>query len=140
MNTDINTRRSMIMHGGIVALLGAFSGLGFALAISGDIPGSVRAWHLAHLQGILTGILIIAVSSCVSHITLDAKKMKIMKLCFIVTGYCYAVGPVWGAVFGVRGLAPEMPAANIVMFLSNTVASISVLIGLGLLIAGARRK
>ncbi len=42
-----------------------------------------------------------------------------------------------GCLFGVRGLFPEMPVANIVMFVSNTVASVSVLAGLGLLVFGA---
>ncbi|HSA16506.1 MAG: hypothetical protein AB2L13_14830 [Spirochaetota bacterium] len=138
MNDSI--RRILIMHGGIVTSVGALSGLLYSLAISGDMPGSVQAWHLAHLQGILTGLLIIAVSSCVSHIRLDAGKSLVMAVCFIITGYCYAFGPIWGALFGVRGLFPEMPVANIVMFVSNTVASVSVLAGLGLLVFGAWRK
>jgi hypothetical protein len=137
MKADI--RRMMVMHGGIVAFIGALSGLVYTFVISGDIPGSMRAWHLAHLQGIMTGMLIIAVSSFVDHVALDEKKSRIMAVSFIITGYCYAIGPVWGAVFGVRGLSPEMPAANIVMLVSNTVASVSVLIGLGLLISGAKK-
>lgn len=76
MNDSI--RRILIMHGGIVTSVGALSGLFYSLAISGDMPGSVQAWHLAHLQGILTGLLIIAVSSCVSHIRLDAGKSLVM--------------------------------------------------------------
>ena len=50
-----------------------------------------------------------------------------------------AIGPVWGAIFGVRGIALTGPATNVVMFISNTVASISVLIGLCFVIYGARR-
>jgi hypothetical protein len=132
-------RRFMMMHGSIVAFIGALSGLVYTLVISGDLPGSIRAWHIAHLQGVMTGILIIAASSAVPHLQLDLKKCRAMAIFFVITGYCYAIGPVWGAVFGVRGIAPTGPATNVLMFISNTVASISVLIGLGFAIHGARK-
>ncbi len=57
----------MIKHGAIVTLLGSLSELGYTIVISGDIPGTMRSWHLAHLQGVLTGILIIAASSYINH-------------------------------------------------------------------------
>lgn len=135
-----DNRRFMIRHGSIVAFLGAISGLIYTLVISGDIPGSIRAWHIAHLQGVMTGILIIAVSSAVPYLQLDAKKCRLMAVFFVVTGYCYAIGPVWGAVFGVRGISPAGPVTNVLMFTSNTVASISALIGLGFAIHGSRKS
>lgn len=126
----------MIKHGAIVAFLGALSGLAYTFVITGDIPGSIRAWHLAHLQGVMTGILIIAVSSCISHLDLDQKKSRILIYSYVITGYCYSIGPVWGAIFDIRGLEPVMPLGNIMMFVSNSIASISVLIGLGMTIYG----
>jgi len=132
-------RRFMVKHGSIVAFLGAISGLMFTFVITGDIPGSIRAWHIAHLQGVMTGILIIAVSSALPHLQMDFKRCRLMAVFFVITGYCYAIGPVWGAIFGVRGIALTGPATNVVMFISNTVASISVLIGLGFAIFGARK-
>jgi hypothetical protein len=133
-------RLFMIKHGAIVAFLGALSGLAYTFVITGDIPGSIRAWHLAHLQGVMTGILIMAVSACVPHLHLDQTKSWILCYSYVVTGYCYSIGPVWGAVFGVRGIEPVMPLANILMFISNTIASISVLIGLGMTVYGAVKR
>jgi len=129
----------MIKHGAIVAFLGALSGLAYTFVITGDIPGSIRAWHLAHLQGVMTGILIIAVSSCITHLNLDQRKSRILAYTYVITGYCYSIGPVWGAIFDVRGIEPVMPLGNIMMFVSNSIASVSVLIGLGLTIYGCRK-
>jgi hypothetical protein len=133
-------RLFMIKHGAVVAFLGALSGLVYTFVITGDIPGSIRAWHLAHLQGVMTGILIIAVSSCVSHLKLNQRKSQILIYSYVITGYCYSIGPVWGAILDVRGIEPVMPLGNIIMFVSNSVASISVLVGLGLTVYGSMKK
>lgn len=129
-------RLFMIKHGAVVAFLGALSGLAYTFVITGDIPGSIRAWHLAHLQGVMTGMLILAVSACITHLNLDQRKCGILAYSFVITGYCYSIGPLWGAVLGVRGIQPVMPLSNIMMFVSNTIASISVVIGLGMTIYG----
>lgn len=126
----------MAKHGAIVTFIGALAGLSYTLVITGDIPGSIRAWHLAHLQGLMTGMLIMIVSSFVIHLNLDSKKRLILIYSFLTTGYCYAFGPIWGAVLGVRGVEPVAPLSNILFFITNTIASISILIGLGLTIYG----
>ncbi len=132
-------RLFLIRHGAIVALLGSLSGLGYMFVITGEFPGSYKAWHLAHLQGVLTGIMIIAVSSLVPLLNLDDRKLRILAVAFVLFGYCYSIGPVLGAVLGVRGLEPGLPVANLIFYTSNTVASLSVLVGLGFIIYGARK-
>jgi hypothetical protein len=133
------TRLFLIRHGAIVALLGSLAGLGYMFVITGEFPGSFKAWHLAHLQGVLTGIMIIAVSSLVNLLSLDERKLRILAYSFVIFGYCYSIGPVFGAVLGVRGLEPTLPVGNILFYTSNTIASLSVLMGLGLIIFGARK-
>jgi MFS family permease len=137
MNNEL--RLFMVRHGGIVAFLGSLSGVAYTFIITGDIPGSIRAWHLAHLQGVMTGILLIAVSSYITHLNLDEKRRRLLAYSFIITGYCYSLGPMWGAILGVRGIEPVAPLSNLLMFISNSIASVSVLIGLGLTVYGAGR-
>ena len=132
-------RLFMVRHGAIVAFLGSLAGLAYTFVITGEIPGSMKAWHLAHLQGVMIGIMIIAVSSLVALVNLDDRNLWILAYCFVVTGYCYSIGPVVGAVLGVRGIEPALPVGNILFFASNTVASLSVLVGLGFTIYGARK-
>jgi hypothetical protein len=47
---------------------------------------------------------------------------------------------VFGAVAGVKGLEPALPVGNLIFYASNTIASLSVLVGLGLIIYGARKR
>jgi hypothetical protein len=132
-------RLFLIRHGAIVALLGSLAGLGYMFVITGDFPGSFKAWHLAHLQGVMTGIMIIAVSSLVTRLSLNDRKLRILAYSFVIFGYCYSIGPVFGAVVGVEGIEPALPLANMLFYASNTIASLSVLLGLGLIIYGARK-
>ncbi len=132
-------RLFLIRHGAIVALLGSLAGLDYMFVITGEFPGSFKAWHLAHLQGVLTGIMIIAVSSLVTSLRLDDRKLRILAYSFVIFGYCYSIGPVFGAVLGVKGLEPALPVGNILFYTSNTIASLSVLVGLGLIIYGVRK-
>ena len=138
MQTEL--RLFLVRHGAIVTLLGAFSGLAYAFVLTGDLSGSMRAWHLAHLQGVLTGILLIAASSFITHLPLSPAILSAAAYSFVITGYCYAIGPVFGAVLGVRGLEPAAPLTNLVMYTSNLVASISIVVGLVLTIYGASKK
>ncbi len=133
-------RLFLIRHGAIVALLGSLAGLGYMFVITGEFPGSFKAWHLAHLQGVLTGIMIIAVSSLITRLSLDDRKLRILAHSFVIFGYCYSIGPVFGAVAGVKGLEPALPVGNLIFYASNTIASLSVLVGLGLIIYGARKR
>jgi hypothetical protein len=132
-------RLFLIRHGAIVALIGSLAGLGFLFEITGDFPGSHKAWHLAHLQGVLTGIMILAVSSFVNLLSLGDRKLRILAYAFVIFGYCYSLGPVSGALLGVKGLEPTLPVGNLLFYASNTIASLSVLVGLVLIVYGAGR-
>jgi hypothetical protein len=68
-------RRTLVTHGALVFLLGMAAGFPFAFEILGrievwplpgsvslEIPGDVRGWRMAHLEGILNGFLLIAVA------------------------------------------------------------------------------
>jgi hypothetical protein len=133
-------RLFLIRHGAIVAFLGSLTGLAYTFVVTGELAGSIRAWHLAHIQGVMIGIMILAVSSLVTRVSLEGRKLWILAYAFVITGYCYSIGPVLGAVLGVRGIEPAMPVANLVFYVSNTIASLSVLVGLGLTVYGARKK
>ena len=128
-------RLFLIRHGAIVALLGSLAGLGYMFVITGEIQGGFKAWHLAHLQGVMTGIMIISVSL----LSLDDRKLRILAYSLVIFGYCYSLGPVFGAFVGVKGIEPALPLANLLFYASNTIASLSVLLGLGLIICGARK-
>ncbi len=48
---DERLRHKMIFHGAVVILLGLLAGFPFAFVITEQMPGDVRAWRMAHLEG-----------------------------------------------------------------------------------------
>lgn len=67
-------------------------------------------------------------------------KLRILAYSFVIFGYCHSIGPVFGAVAGVKGLEPALPVGNLIFCASNTIASLSVLVGLGLIVCGVRKR
>ena len=62
-------QRTLIRHGALVFLLGLAAGFPFAIEILGrfdlwpvsiemDMPGDYRGWRMAHLEGVLNGMLL----------------------------------------------------------------------------------
>ena len=67
-------RLRLIQQGAIIAVIGLLSGFGMVFAIldaihvwpvtipfDGDIPGSERGWRVAHVAGVMNGILMILI-------------------------------------------------------------------------------
>ncbi len=74
-------RLLLLVNGALVALVGLLSGFGFVFEIlnsisvwpvsfemSGDFPGSERGWRVAHVAGVMNGMLIILVALALPHI------------------------------------------------------------------------
>jgi hypothetical protein len=65
----------LVAHGALVFLLGLAAGFPFAFEILGrfelwplpsvplDVPGDTRGWRMAHLEGVLNGLLLISVGA-----------------------------------------------------------------------------
>jgi MFS family permease len=135
-----NTRLTLITHGLIATLLGVLSGIPLAFVITGDIPGEMRSWHQAHLQGIMSGLLALAAASVITHIRLDDKKQRLLAWAFIVQAYGFTLGTICGALTGHRGLEPAPPAANVILYVVYTIASVSAIAGVGLALYGALKS
>lgn len=67
-------RLRLIQHGAIIAVIGLLSGFGMVFAIldavhvwpltipyGGDIPGSEHGWRVAHVAGVMNGMLMILI-------------------------------------------------------------------------------
>ncbi len=137
---DARARRSLVLHGVIVIVLGLLAGFPFAFVISGDLAGEVRAWRMAHLEGVLNGLLMLGVGAAGSLLLLSALQSRVVEISLLVAGYGNVVASILGASCGVRGLTLEGPAANLVVFLLFTAAILGVFVGLGLAALGALRS
>jgi len=104
-------RLRLIQHGAIIAVIGLLSGFGMVFAIldavhvwpltipyGGDIPGSEHGWRVAHVAGVMNGMLMILIGLALATVmpTLRAQ-----------------VWIVWGMVYTGRGNTIFFHCANL---------------------------
>jgi hypothetical protein len=133
-------RRTMVFHGAIVVLLGMLAGFPYAFVVMGSLEGSERAWRMAHLEGVLNGLLLLAVAGVGGRLVLPARQGQVLAWALVVTGYANVVAAIIGATFAVRGLAPGGSFSNTIVYTLFMAAIAGVFVALGLVAAGARRR
>lgn len=125
------------LHGLLVLFLGLLCGIPFGTAIvSGWGEGAVRAWKLAHLEGLQNGILLIALAGASRWMILTARQQAIVRWGAILAAWGNVIGAVIGAVSGYRGLAPEGPLANWLVFVAFMFGMWGVLLAVPIAAAG----
>src|SRR5688572_29444298 len=137
---DTRLRASLVAHGVIVIVLGLLAGFPFALVITGGLQGDLRAWRMAHMEGLLNGLMMLAVGAAGGLIVLSARQARWLWGGLVVAGYGNVIASTIGATYGVRGLALEPPVSNVVVFLLFTAAIVGVFVALYLAAAGAFRR
>ena len=142
---------SMIVHGAVVFVIGLLAGFPFAFVILGKIalwplpgttdvhlPGDVRGWHMAHLEGILNGLTLFAVAAIMPQLRLGETGLKLVAWTLIITAWGNIVASVIGPLFGARGLEFGGSVANSLMYVLFVIAIVTVLIAFAVVIRGAR--
>jgi hypothetical protein len=143
----------MIAHGALVFLVGLMAGFPFAFfelgritlwpipgAISVSLPGDVRGWRMAHMEGILNGLTLIAVAAVMPKLRLSRRQRATVGWLLIVTAWGNAVASVIGPLSGGRGLEFGGGVANSVMYLLFVAAVVAVIIAMWSVFVGAVRR
>ena len=128
----------LVAHGAGVILAGMLVGFAYALVVTGDLAGSERAWRMAHLEGVLNGLLLLAVAGVADRLALSGRAVTILAWSLIVTAWGNVVAAVIGATLGVRGLAPGGSSGNTLVYVLFMIAVVGVLVALVLVVTGAR--
>jgi len=130
------TRRgaaTLALHGLIVLFLGLLCGMPYGAAIVGGWGEEpVLAWKLAHMEGVQNGILVLALAGAAGFFALSARSERIVVWGAILAAYGNILGAVIGALSGYRGLAPEGPLANALVFVAFMFGMWGVLIAVPL--------
>ena len=100
------------------------------------MAGEERAWRMAHMEGLLNGMLALLAAGVWDALVLSAGQRRWLALSLIFAGYGNVIASIIGAFFGVRGLAMALPFANLVVYTLFVLAIVGVLIGVVLLIRG----
>jgi hypothetical protein len=132
-------RASLVAHGVIVVVLGLLAGFPFALVITGGLEGDLRAWRMAHLEGVLNGLVLVGIGAAGGYIDLTPGQGRWLWGGLLVAGYGNVVAATIAAAAGVRGLAATPPPSNLLVFVLFSAAIVGVFIGLCLAARGAFR-
>lgn len=146
-------RAIVIAHGALVFLAGLLAGFPFAFFEIGkialwpligdipiEIPGNTRAWRMAHLEGILNGLLLFAVASISPYLRLGGREPGLLVGSLVVTAWGNMMASILGPLSGGRGLEFGGGVANSLMYFLFVAAIVAVLTAMILVLRGALRR
>jgi len=132
---------TLALHGLLILFLGLIAGVPYGAALVGEWgPEPVRAWKLAHQEGVQNGILLLALAGCSTWVTLGRRAERVVTWGAVLAAYGNIVGAGLGAVLGHRGLAPEGPLANGLVFVAFMFGMWGVLIAVPVAAVGAWKR
>jgi len=142
---------TLVAHGALVFLFGMAAGFPFAFeilqrvetwpipgSIAVDIPGDVRGWRMAHLEGILNGTLLIAVGAFGGRLVLSASRARLAVGGLLVTAWGNIVAAWIAPLAEVRGLTFSGASINSLVYLLFIAAVVGVILAVTLVFLGAR--
>jgi dolichol kinase len=133
-------RRQLAFHGSIAILLGLFAGFPFAFVILGQMEGDLRAWRMAHLEGLLNGLVLWAVAGLATVLRASDGAQKVLVWSLVVMAYGNTIASILGATAGERGLAPGGSLANMTVYTLFMLALAAVFVAVAVIAVGARRR
>lgn len=133
-----NMQMLLVGHGALVFLLGMLAGIPFASVLVASLepgaaaawPGDVRAWKMAHMEGALNGMLMIAVAGAMAHAAMTAGVQRIIVWGLIVTGWGNIIASIVSAMTGGRGLGFTGLDWNTLTFTLFMIAIIGVMLAM----------
>src|SRR5262245_33893289 len=110
---------TITFNGLLVLLLGLLAGAPYGAAlVNGWGDEAVRAWKLAPVEGVPTGLMLLALAGCAHWLALGATGERVVMWGAVLAAWGNVIGAVLGALTGQRGLAPQGPAANWLVFIA----------------------
>jgi len=114
---DRRQRTWLALHGAILLVIGMLAGVPYGQAIV-DAWGdeAVRAWKLAHMEGLTNGLLVLAVAGVGGLLALGPRARRVLVATLLLGAWANTVGGIVAALVGVRGLDPKGAPENWLVF------------------------
>lgn len=137
-------RSLLVVHGALVFLVGMAAGIPFAMVLLADtdsppVPGDVRGWRMAHLEGVLNGLMLFGVAGVGRDLVLTQRAQLILFWSLLLTAWGNMIASIIGPLFGGRGLTFGLGLANDIMFLLFMAAVIAVIVAMVVIVRGGWR-
>lgn len=140
--------QSLLIANGALVLLGGFAagipyGSALAATLVPNAPAAafetLRAWHMAHLEGALNGLLMLAAAAAAAHVTLGATAQRVVYWGLLVTGWGNIIASSISAATGGRGLSMtgfDWNTLDFVLFVLGIIGAVAAVVTLA--VAGFR--
>ena len=134
----------LIANGALVLLAGFAAGFPYGSTVvaslapgvtASDFTEPLRAWHMAHLEGVLNGILMLAAAAAAGALTLSAMSQRVILWGLIVSGWTNIVASTISALTGGRGTAItglDWNTLDFLLFMAGILGAVAAVIALAL--------
>lgn len=131
----------LIANGALVLLAGLAVGAPYGATVAAslapdapaDIAESVRAWRMAHLEGVLNGMLMIAAAAGAGFLALSRTSQSVIVWGLIVSGWTNIVASTISALTGGRGTGVtgfDWNTLDFLLFMAGIVGAVAAVISL----------
>ena len=137
----------LIANGALVLLSGFAAGFLYGTALTATLIANppvsaleaLRAWHMAHLEGVLNGLLMLAAAAAAAHMTLSAGAQRTIFWGLLIAGWGNVIAASISASTGGRGLSAtglDWNTLDFVLFVFGIVGAVAAMVTIA--IAGFR--
>ncbi|MGX1197455.1 hypothetical protein [Parvibaculum sp. MBR-TMA-1.3b-4.2] len=131
----------LIANGALVLLAGFAVGFPYGMVVGQSldpsvpqaIPGTIRAWRMAHMEGVLNGMLMIAAAAAATKLSLSAAGEKVVFWGLVVSGWTNIVASTLSALTGGRGTGLtglDWNTLNFLLFAAGIIGAVAAAIAL----------
>ena len=131
----------LVANGALVLLAGFAAGFPYGAVVGQTldpsmpqaIPGTIRAWRMAHMEGVLNGMLMIAAAAAATKLALSATGEKVVFWGLVVSGWTNVVASTLSALTGGRGTGVtgfDWNTLNFLLFMAGIVGAIAAVVAL----------
>lgn len=139
---DKKTMGWLVFHASLVLLAGFISGAPYGAAVTEQIAsggegmvGEVRAWHMAHLEGVLNGMLMIATAAVATQLLMSVRLQSVIFWGLVVAGWTNVVASNISAMTGGRGTGMtgmDWNTFNFVVFMAGIIGAVAAAVALAM--------
>lgn len=133
----------LVVNGALVLLAGFAAGFPYGSAvvasIAPDAPAetaeALRAWHMAHLEGVLNGLLMIASAAAAGFLSLSQSAQRVVFWGLVTAGWTNVVASTISALTGGRGTGItglDWNTLDFLLFMAGILGAIAAMIALAL--------
>lgn len=105
-------QRLLCLHGAVMIFAAFCSGFVMGGIGMGQLEASFEDWKLAHMEGLINGMMLFALAGCLHWLALSEARARVLAICLVAMGYCNTLFGLMRGFTGELGYQFEGSLAN----------------------------